>query len=491
MKNGILSIAAALTFFAASAANPVVIAHRGVWNEQGSAQNSIRSLVKADSLKCDATEFDVWMTADSVLVVNHDATYNGIDIEHSPASVVTAQKLPNGENLPTLEEFLTVAKDLSPMLVCEIKSHDSRSTEKAAIKRTVDMINRFGLQDRTTYVMFSKNGILDLIKLVPEGTVVQYPRGDYLPEQAAMMGIGCIDYSIKVLRKNPEWIARAHDLGLKVGIWTITEPDDMRWSIDQGVDYITCNDPATLMEMLAKAPATPRKPKVIAHRGYWDTPGSAKNSIRALVKADSIGCYGSEFDVWMTADSVLVINHDATVNGVDIEHSPAALVTAQAIGNGETVATLEEFLETARNLDVRLICEIKSHDSNSTERAAIRRTLDMMRAFGLEDRVEYVTFSKNGLLELIKQVPAGTPVQYPAGDYLPEQLHHFGGTGLNYRCRTLRKHPEMIKRCHDLGIAVKVWKITSDDDLRWCLEHGVDYITSDSPEQHLRILSRL
>ena len=37
--------------------------------------------------------------------------------------------------------------------------------------------------------------------------------------------------------------------------------------------------------------------KVIAHRGYWQTAGSAQNSIRALVKADSIGCYGSEFDV--------------------------------------------------------------------------------------------------------------------------------------------------------------------------------------------------
>ena len=43
--------------------------------------------------------------------------------------------------------------------------------------------------------------------------------------------------------------------------------------------------------------AAAAKPEVIAHRGYWDTEGSAQNSIRALVKADSIGCYASEFDV--------------------------------------------------------------------------------------------------------------------------------------------------------------------------------------------------
>ena len=52
--------------------------------------------------------------------------------------------------------------------------------------------------------------------------------------------------------------------------------------------------------------------KVIAHRGFWKTSGSAQNSITALVKADSIHCYGSEFDVWITTDGQLVVNHDET-----------------------------------------------------------------------------------------------------------------------------------------------------------------------------------
>ena len=36
--------------------------------------------------------------------------------------------------------------------------------------------------------------------------------------------------------------------------------------------------------------------QVIAHRGFWKTEGSAQNSIAALLKADSIGCYGSGGD---------------------------------------------------------------------------------------------------------------------------------------------------------------------------------------------------
>ncbi|MFA7584534.1 MAG: glycerophosphodiester phosphodiesterase, partial [Proteiniphilum sp.] len=40
--------------------------------------------------------------------------------------------------------------------------------------------------------------------------------------------------------------------------------------------------------------------EIIAHRGYWKTGGSAQNSIAALVKADSIGIFGSEVDVWLS-----------------------------------------------------------------------------------------------------------------------------------------------------------------------------------------------
>lgn len=49
-----------------------------------------------------------------------------------------------------------------------------------------------------------------------------------------------------------------------------------------------------IMFMIANTSAQTR---VIAHRGFWKTQGSAQNSITSLLKADSIGCYGSEFDV--------------------------------------------------------------------------------------------------------------------------------------------------------------------------------------------------
>ena len=68
--------------------------------------------------------------------------------------------------------------------------------------------------------------------------------------------------------------------------------------------------------------------QVIAHRGFWKTEGSAQNSIAALIKADSIGCYGSEFDVWLAADDQLVVNHDPTFKGKRMENSPSTALTA-------------------------------------------------------------------------------------------------------------------------------------------------------------------
>ena len=84
--------------------------------------------------------------------------------------------------------------------------------------------------------------------------------------------------------------------------------------------------------------------QVIAHRGFWKTEGSAQNSIAALLKADSIGCYGSEFDVWLAADDQLVVNHDPTFKGKRMENSPSTALTAIKLDNGESLPTLANYL---------------------------------------------------------------------------------------------------------------------------------------------------
>ena len=62
--------------------------------------------------------------------------------------------------------------------------------------------------------------------------------------------------------------------------------------------------------LLTGSAAVAAQPKVISHRGYWTAPNSAQNSLASFTKADSVGVFGSEIDVWLTADDKLIVNHD-------------------------------------------------------------------------------------------------------------------------------------------------------------------------------------
>lgn len=110
--------------------------------------------------------------------------------------------------------------------------------------------------------------------------------------------------------------------------------------------------------------------KVIAHRGFWKTPGSSQNSISSLLKADSIGCYGSEFDVWIAKDNKLVVNHDPVYKMRPMEYSKGDALTGLKLSNGENLPSLEQYLEAGKNCNTRLILELKAH-SNKKRGTAI------------------------------------------------------------------------------------------------------------------------
>lgn len=227
--------------------------------------------------------------------------------------------------------------------------------------------------------------------------------------------------------------------------------------------------------------------KVIAHRGHWMPAGSAQNSVRSLIKADSINCFGSEFDVWQTSDGVLVVNHDRKVGDVVIEDAPSATVLAIDLKNGEKLPRLEDFLDAAKGTDLKLVCELKEHKDKKREAEAVRAIVRMMADKGLSGRVDYITFSKEGMLNLIKESPEGTAVYYLEGDMTPAELKAVGAAGLDYDLKTMQSHPEWIKEAHDLGLKVNIWTVNDEAGMQWCIDNGADFITTNFPERLLRL----
>ena len=222
--------------------------------------------------------------------------------------------------------------------------------------------------------------------------------------------------------------------------------------------------------------------EVICHRGYWDVEGSAQNSLRSLVKADSIGAWGSEFDVWMTADGVLVVNHDATYEGVTIEAAKWKQLKDMRLKNGEPLPTLSQMLDCGKQLKTRLILEMKPHADKGHEKEAARKIVKMVKDKGLEDRIEYITFSYAGMKRLKELAPQGTPVYYLNGELSPTQLEELGVAGIDYSIRVMRAHPQWIDEAHSLGMKVNVWTVNSERDMEWCINYGVDFITTNAPE---------
>ena len=251
-KKLILAAAMLLTGSAAVAAQPKVISHRGYWTAPNSAQNSLASFTKADSVGVFGSEIDVWLTADDKLIVNHDRVYKGTDInmEKSTLKEITSIVLPNGENIPTLDAYLRlVATKPNTRLILEMKSLSDLKREDLATEKIVKALRKYNLIDRTDIIAFSINACLAFKKLMPDGRIF-YLNGDLAPRSIKKLGLTGIDYSMSVLRKNPKWVEQAHKEGLEVNVWTVDTEEDMRYFIDLGVDYITTDYPERLQALL-------------------------------------------------------------------------------------------------------------------------------------------------------------------------------------------------------------------------------------------------
>ena len=218
-----------LTFLAASTASfaqksfhkNMVIAHRGAWKAQSHPQNSIASLKEAVKLGCEGSEFDVWMTADGVLVVNHDADFEGMEIETSTYQELLTKKHENGEKLSTVEEYLKAGKkQKGTKLIFEIKPSK-----------------------------ISVEGGLKAIEMDPNANVA-YLTGDKTPAELKEAGFFGFDYNINLLKKNPQWIKEAQDLGLTVNAWTVNSEEDLNWFLDQNPDFITTDEPELLFKLI-------------------------------------------------------------------------------------------------------------------------------------------------------------------------------------------------------------------------------------------------
>jgi len=242
-----------------------------------------------------------------------------------------------------------------------------------------------------------------------------------------------------------------------------------------------------LCGMMLLASSAMAQVKVIAHRGYWNSPGAAQNSIAAMQNAKKADVWGSEFDVHITTDGIVVVNHDDDIHGIIIEEAKYADIKNLKLANGEPIATLKSYLEAGKKLaPMQLILEIKAHQTPEREDRCVKACLDLVKAAGMEKQVDYISFSMHACEELVKLNPQAR-VYYLGSDVAPEVIKQKGFAGIDYYGGALLKNPNWIKESHDLGMKVNVWTIDQMKEIQKCVDSGVDFITTNKPEEAKKI----
>jgi glycerophosphoryl diester phosphodiesterase len=254
------------------------------------------------------------------------------------------------------------------------------------------------------------------------------------------------------------------------------------------------------------------RPLVVAHRGgalLWP-----ENTIHAFERAADLGADMLEMDLRATADGVLVVLHDETVDrttdgtgpvrGLPLEAlrrldaghrwSPDGGRTFPLRGAGLTVPTLGEVLQALPGTPMTL--EIKQRDPSLA--AALCETV---RAHGAADRVLVASFHDAEVRAFRRLCPEAA-TSATAGEArrfvllskaLPRPPYTPPAQALQLPERLGSLHvitPRLVRAAHRRGLQVHAWTIDEEQDMRRLLGLGVDGIITDRPDRLLEVLGR-
>lgn len=231
---------------------------------------------------------------------------------------------------------------------------------------------------------------------------------------------------------------------------------------------------------------------IVAHRGFWncEAAGYARNSVAALRCAQENGFWGSEFDVNITADSVLLVFHDDNVAGKKFSEHPYSEFKDITIENGENIPTIDQYLEQGTKCpETMLVYELKPQSSVEIEEALVNLSIEKLKEYELLDpkRVMFISFSYYMTCKVARLLPDFT-VQYLSGGKEPKDLLADGVNGLDYAHSFYVNHPEWAEQARELGMTTNIWTVNTEDYMIQSIDFGIMYITTDCPLEARRVI---
>ncbi len=235
-------------------ARPLVLAHRGA--RRRAPENTLEAFAVARDLGADGVELDVRRTADGVLVLHHDPGPTDGPVLATVTHAEVAARFPA---IPTLDAALDVAAGL--LVNVEIKNlpwePDFDAAESVA-DAVVARVRGRGADDRVLVSSFHLPTIDRVHERAPElPTAYLFMVGTDLAavvDVAAEHGHGALHPDVRALTDaaGADFVARAHDRGLAVNVWTVNDPAEIARMADLGVDAIVTDVPDVAFQVLGR-----------------------------------------------------------------------------------------------------------------------------------------------------------------------------------------------------------------------------------------------
>ncbi len=238
----------------------LVIAHRGASGHR--PENTLGAYELALEMNADMIELDLHQTRDCAIVIRHDAELDdlGGSGEIAEASLAAIRELDAGagERVPTLDEVLDAFGTRVPLNL-ELK-WGTRGDYEGLESRVLAALRRRGLAASILFSCFRVSVLERLRAESPSArlAVLISPRSSRLSPEEAIGRAGALGAEAlnpHFVQVDAGLVARAHDAGLAVHVYTVDAFDEMRRLIDLGVDGIFTNLPDRLRAVLDGAGA--------------------------------------------------------------------------------------------------------------------------------------------------------------------------------------------------------------------------------------------
>ncbi|HVV76059.1 MAG TPA: glycerophosphodiester phosphodiesterase [Mycobacteriales bacterium] len=242
---------------------PRVLAHRGA--SAAEPEHTLRAYQRAIEMGADGVECDVRLTSDGVLVCIHDRT---VDRTSNGSGVVSTMTLADLHRLDfgswrgkpagilTLEVLIETLRAAGrPMELAIETKHPTRYGGKVE-HAVVALLERQGLAGAGSVaarvMSFSPPAVGRVRQLAPDLPTVQLMQRVPPNRRDGTLGRGATiaGPSVAAVRAVPDLVARAHDRGHEVHVWTVDAVDDIDFLAGLGVDALITNRPDVALERL-------------------------------------------------------------------------------------------------------------------------------------------------------------------------------------------------------------------------------------------------